>query len=370
MSDHAPLRALLIGLGGMGRAWLRTLLASHDVELAGVADLDPNVAKAALDDAQVSGVPVASTLAELVDEVPAADFVVDVTIPEAHYPVTMEALQRRLPVLGEKPLAASLSEAVEMVAAAQAYDTLFMVSQNRRYDPNLFAFRRAVRQLGRLGILTADFFKAPHFGGFRDAMDHPLVLDMAIHTFDAMRFVTGVDPVAVYCDEFNPAWSWYAGDAASTAIFEMADGSRCVYTGSWCSAGLETSWNSAWRASGEYGAAVWDGEGAPTVEIVRGEDDEAGTHGPGATDREASPDQQPRPGIAGSLHDFVQAMRTGTRPMCEARDNLMSLAMVHAAIESAKSGRRVVIADVLAQAYAQARQRATGPVAEALPSPE
>src|SRR5690606_26213183 len=117
-----------------------------------------------------------------------------------------------------------------------------------RYDANLVAFRRLLRRLGRIGILTTQFFKAPRFGGFRDAMAHPLVLDMAIHSFDSARYLLGVDPVAVYCDEHNPAWSWYAGDAASTAIFEMADGSRYVYTGSWCSPGLETSWNAAWRA--------------------------------------------------------------------------------------------------------------------------
>jgi hypothetical protein len=30
---------------------------------------------------------------------------------------------------------------------------------------------------------------------------------MAIHTFDAARFLSQADPVAVYCEEFNPAWS-------------------------------------------------------------------------------------------------------------------------------------------------------------------
>lgn len=79
------------------------------------------------------------------------------------------------------------------------------------------------------GILTADFFIGAHFGGFRDAMPSPLLLDMAIHTFDAARYLSGADPLAVYCDEFNPAWSWYAGNACATAIFEMTGGLRYVY---------------------------------------------------------------------------------------------------------------------------------------------
>ena len=352
-----PIRVLQVGAGGMGRTWLRTLLSYDEVELVGLADLDVARAKAALDETGAPDVPTARTLEELLDQV-AADVVVDVTVPEAHHPVTMQALRRGLPVLGEKPLAASLAEALELVAASRAYGRLFMVSQSRRYDANLVAFRGLIRQLGRIGILTTHFFKAPRFGGFRDAMEHPLVLDMAIHSFDSARYLLGVDPVAVYCDEHNPAWSWYAGDAASTAIFEMADGSRYVYTGSWCSPGLETSWNAAWRASGEYGSAVWDGDGPPTVEIVDGRQ-------AAADDAE---DADRHPGIAGSLREFVHAVRTGTTPMGEAADNVLSLAMVHAAIESSRSRQRVVVADVLERAHAEALERATGEVRDVLAS--
>lgn len=35
-------------------------------------------------------------------------------------------------------------------------------------------------------------------------MDHPLLLDMAVHAFDAARWFLGADPVGVYCEEFNP----------------------------------------------------------------------------------------------------------------------------------------------------------------------
>ena len=40
-------------------------------------------------------------------------------------------------------------------------------------------------------------------------MESPLLLDMAIHTFDQARFITGADALSVYCHEFNPAGSWY-----------------------------------------------------------------------------------------------------------------------------------------------------------------
>jgi predicted dehydrogenase len=48
-------------------------------------------------------------------------------------------------------------------------------------------------------------------------------------------------------------------------------------------------------------------------------------------------------GIAGSLRDFLRALKTGATPMGECHDNIKSLAMVFAAIESAAAGRRVVL---------------------------
>ncbi|MBM7789232.1 Gfo/Idh/MocA family protein [Tenggerimyces flavus] len=352
MTDR-PLRALLVGAGGMGRGWSQALARNGDVQLVGIADIDDARAEE-LAHTHDHDVATAKTLDHLLETTIEADFVVDVTIPEAHHAVTMTALNAGLPVLGEKPLAATLPEALELVATAEATQTLFMVSQNRRYIDTIKTFKAYTQRLGALGAVVANFFKAPHFGGFRDEMAHPLILDMAIHTFDGARFLTDQDPVAVYCDEYNPPWSWYAGDAATTAIFELIGGLRFVYTGSWCSPGQETSWNSAWRVSGANGTAQWDGDNAPTLELT---DDSTDT--PDVQTMEHS-------GLDGSLREFVEAVRNGSTPMGECHDNVVSLAMVHAAIVSATTQQCVLIADVLEQARTEALTRATGPALDVL----
>ena len=64
---------------------------------------------------------------------------------------------------------------------------------------------------GAIGAPTsihADFFVAPHFGGFREEMHHVLLLDMAIHTFDAARYMVNGEPESVYCQEWEPKNSW------------------------------------------------------------------------------------------------------------------------------------------------------------------
>jgi predicted dehydrogenase len=281
----------------------------------------------------VSGASVVPVAAEA-----EADAVIDVTAPPAHRTVNTQALLAGLPVLCEKPIAPTVAETMSLIAAAELSGQLLMTSQSRRYYPQLARLKDIVAGLGDVGLVTTEFFKAPRFGGFRDVMDDPLLVDMAIHQFDVARFLLGAEARSVDCRSFNPSWSWYRGDAAASAEFEFDGGARYVYTGSWCSPGLETSWNGAWRVSGAHGSATWDGEGEPASdpEVPAGEVSTT------------------RPEIAGALDEFVAALRNGDTPSGEVHSNVHTVAMVEAAVRSSRTGARVVIDDVLESAYCSA----------------
>lgn len=323
----------------MGKAWARNLASNERTQVAGWVDIRPGAVDAAVEELGLAGVTSHDDVHQALSDVK-PDFLVDVTTPESHHSVTLASMEAGVPVLGEKPMASSMEEAREMVAASERAGRLYMVSQSRRYDAHLSAFRRLISEnIGAPGILNADFFLGPHFGGFRDEMQSPLLLDMAIHTMDAARFLTGADPVSVYCDEFNPAWSWYKGNAAALAIFEMTGGLRYTYRGCWCSEGRHTSWEADWRAVGPGGTVTWNG-----FDDIRGE----AVEGAGrffSQFRALAPvqDEQVKPGIEGSLEEFLYALDTGATPMGECHDNIKSLAMVFGAIESAKTGERIPI---------------------------
>ncbi|GLH96315.1 Gfo/Idh/MocA family protein [Phytohabitans aurantiacus] len=333
-----PLRVVIVGAGGMGRAWLATVADSPDTTLTGIADLDVALARRAADAAGLPDLPVGTDAVALARQT-GAQAMINVTVPEAHHPVTTAALFAGLPVLGEKPAAENVSRALSLAAAAEVTGELFMVSQSRRWNPQLARLREMVARLGRIGTVSTSFFRSERFGGFRERMAYPLLVDMAIHAFDSARFLLGAEPVTAYCQSYNPPWSWYAGDANATVVFEMDGGTRYVYDGSWCSPGAPTSWNGAWRVSGEMGTASWDGDHDPILD---------------AEGQTGQPTGPPYSGIAGALQVFVRALRTGEPPSGEVHENVMSLAMVESAVRSAASGRLERVDDVLRQAHAQA----------------
>jgi len=335
-ADRLPV--VVVGAGAMGREWIRMLAASPHAQPVGVVDLDLGLAESAVASFGLADAVVGASVAEVAERA-GAEAVVNVTVPQAHRVVNEEALRAGFPVLCEKPLAPTVAEALRQVALADLTGGLLMVSQSRRYFNHLAAFRGAVRELGPLAAVHAEFFHADHEPGFREQMAYPLLVDMSIHHFDQLRYVAGDEPIAVRCSSWNPPWSWFAGDAAATAEFELASGARFSYAGSRCTPGLQTSWNADWHAYGERGAAAWDGDSVVTVDA----------------DGVGFEVQDRLEGIQGSLEEFVNALRTGTTPQNEVRSNVLSLAMVEGAIRSGeRSGERVVLAELLEESLAQA----------------
>lgn len=321
----------------MGKAWARNVRDHFpEVEIAAWVDIVPGAAERAIEEIGLSGARPFTDQAEAMRESD-AEFLIDVSIPEAHEGVTIAALEAGLDVIGEKPMAPTLAAARRMVEIAERHGRTFMVSQSRRFDANLAAYHSLIAaELGDLGLLTTDFFIGAHFGGFRDEMASVLLLDMAIHTFDQARAISGRDAISVYAEEFNPAWSWYQGASGATCLFEMEDGVRFEYRGLWSAEGCPTSWQGSWRAVGSEGSALWDGEGDVGGEIVA---ERGGFH---SGVRRVRPAIEPVPmGIHGSLTEFLTARSQGRTPISNARDNLNSLMMVLAAVESSRLGRRV-----------------------------
>lgn len=341
---------IVVGAGGMGRAWMDTIARRNDTRVSAIVDVMPGAAESA---ARERGwdIPTPSGLDEALRL--GADVVLNVTVPEAHFDVSSAALRAGVPVLSEKPVTPTVHEALALAALSRATGLLLAASQSRRHSAGIRAFKDALAGFGGAAQLETRFFQNPRFGGFRDRMEHPLLVDMAIHSFDQARFLLDAEPASVYCEAFNPGWSWYRGAAAAEAVFRFDDGSRFSYSGSWCADGLTTSWNGEWRGSAGAGTATWDGE----TEVLA-----QGRTGPVASvelDAESE-------GLDAALDEFVAALDGGPAPSGEIHRNVWSVAMVEASVTSARRGAPVSFADVFADARQAAIARADGEVADLL----
>lgn len=336
------LRVVLVGCGGMSGAWLNVATQMDEIDMVGLVDIREEAARSRAEQYGLHDALIGTDLKAMLDQT-SPDIVFDCTTPNAHAPVTLEALRHGCHVLGEKPMVDSMENARKVVNAAQEAGKLFAVIQNRRYNPAIRRLRNFLTSdaIGNMTTVDCDFYIGAHFGGFRDHMEHVLLLDMAIHTFDAARFITASDPVSVYCKEWNPSGSWYDHDASAIAVFEMTDGIVYTYRGSWCSEGLNTSWESDWRIIGENGSVKWDGGGGFEAQIVA----ETGGFHSSWKNVDVPPYEEhgKTGGHQGLIHEFVHCVQTGDTPETTCTDNIKSLAMVFGAIESSRLGKRVSI---------------------------
>jgi len=331
-------RVIVVGAGAISNGWFKALKAEK-VRVAAVVDIDASAASKQVA-CHALEAPTSDNLHKTLRQVQ-ADFVLDLTPPQAHCSVVCTALRAGYHVLGEKPMAPTLAQARKMVRTAEQTQRMYMLDQTRRWMATTDQVQRMLAS-GKIGDLTTvhcDYFMAPHLTGFRTRMASPLLMDMAIHHFDLARAVTGLDAVSVYAREFNPANSWFDGDASAVCIFEMDKGVVFTYRGSWCAEGFSTGWCGTWRFIGTKGTIIFEKEQPPQGQV--------GSKRRGwlwATRDIKTPARRIRhESLHGALREMLTYLRTGKAPQTQCHDNIKSLAMVFAAMESSRKGKPVPI---------------------------
>lgn len=164
-------RAAVIGVGHLGRHHARILSTLEGVDL--VAVVDTNAERASAISAS-TGVPAVTDYREVLDKIDA----VSIAVPtELHRDIALPFLERGVAALVEKPIARSLAEADELVAAAHKSGAVLGVGQTERYNPAVAAV---------LPLVTSPRFIEVHrLGAFPDrSLDIDVVFDLMIHDLD------------------------------------------------------------------------------------------------------------------------------------------------------------------------------------------
>jgi len=140
--------------------------------LEAVADVTP--ARLALARADFPGVRVYATWNELLEKEKSLDFVDIAAPPVDHAPIALAGLARGLHVLCEKPLAWSLPQAREMLAAARAARRVLFPCHNYRYAQVVRAVGETLAEghLGPVSALTLSTFRNTHAKGVPEWNTH------------------------------------------------------------------------------------------------------------------------------------------------------------------------------------------------------
>ncbi len=140
----------LVGYGFGGRVFHAPLLAAASgVEFAGVVTRSPERRAELMDDHP--GTPAFDSLADLAAA--GAQAVAISTPAETHIPLALEAIERGLAVVVDKPFALDAAQARTALDAAEAAGAVLSVYQNRRWDSDLLTVRRLLER-GELGEVT------------------------------------------------------------------------------------------------------------------------------------------------------------------------------------------------------------------------
>jgi len=195
VSRPRRLRAGVVGLGMMGRNHVRVWDEEvPGVTLAAVADPDAAAVERATTGRRAIGYHSVTDMLEREQ----LDLVSIVAPTSLHLPVALDALAAGAHVLVEKPIAATREEALEMIAAAERAGRLLTVGHIERFNPAIRELRRRLAD-GELGRIFQ--IKATRLGPFPARIrDVGVVVDLAPHDIDIMRYLVGAEPVRLYAE--------------------------------------------------------------------------------------------------------------------------------------------------------------------------
>src|SRR5579862_7638195 len=222
----SALRVGVIGVGVMGSNHARVLAEFPGVELAGVADPDRKCAHfvgSTLGCAAVSGVD------ELLDlKIDAATIAAPTHL---HHDIALSCIARGVHVMVEKPIASSVEEGRDIIAAARHAGLTLMVGHVERFNPAVEAIKEAIRNEDILSIAIT------RVGPFPPRMSNVgVVIDLAVHDIDLIRWFTDSEIV-----EVQPQLSSAVAEREDIALLQFRTASGVL-------AHINTNWLTPFKA--------------------------------------------------------------------------------------------------------------------------
>lgn len=349
-------RVIQVGTGGQGAHWCSTYLpenvADGLIDVVAAVDVDPAQHENATQHLGVDADQCYTDVATAFEAVE-ADACTIVIPPWLHEEVVEAAIEHDLHILSEKPIADSLKASVRIAEKVSRADLKMGVTMSHRFDRDKTSLRRQLQRSDSgpldyiVGRFTCNARSYGTWGAFRHEMEDVLMIEGAVHQLDFIADMAGSRCETVYADTWCPDWAEYEGDVQALVQLRFENGTRATWEGAKANAVTLNGWNSDYlRAECRDETLVLDDR-----ELVRYPYDPEQEGVVGGRSTEGTPvalDEQDKWGNTWLIEQFVDWL-DGDEPMAtNVQNNLQSMALIAAAMESSQTGEPVSVQSLLA----------------------
>lgn len=356
-------RMIQVGTGGMGNGWCHRFLPKAVeaglIEVVAAVDVVPAMLVNAREGL---GLPAERCYTDIEEAFSThkADFCTVVVPPAFHESIIDAGLKHGLHILSEKPIADTVVGSCRIAGKVSRAGRTMGVTMSHRFDQDKTTLRDAIRDpaSGELdylvGRFTDDCREYGRWGAFRHDIVDPLMIEGAVHHLDILADLAGAPCTTIYARTWNPRWGEFGGDSQALVTMDFANGRHATYEGATSNALRLNGWGQEYvRAECEHATVVLDHrrvERFPALSSAERSTERRAGQG------EEIPllDADHSWSHSWLIEQFVAWLDGGPAMETNVEDNLQSVALIFAAIESSRTGRPVDVQAFLAEARAAA----------------
>jgi len=349
-----------VGTGGFGGAWCQSFLPPNVkeglIEVVAAVDINPESLKNAQAHLGLRPEQCYTDISRTFDE-NKADFCAIIVPPAHHESVVDVALAHDMHILSEKPIADTMAASARIAAKVRSAGKKMGVTMSHRFDQDKTTLRNEIRS-GRHGALdylvcrfTCDCRRFGSWGRFRHEIKDALLIEGAVHHLDILADMCGGLCDTIYAQTWNPRWGEFRGDSQALATMAMGNGTRAFYEGAKANAVGFNGWCREYiRAECEGATLITSKRRVERFPYDSSKKWNEQTEGQG---QEVPLIQQPKWANTWLIEKFVKWLDGGEPMETNVEDNLQSVALVFAGIESSRTGAPVKVQEFLETAKRQ-----------------
>jgi UDP-N-acetylglucosamine 3-dehydrogenase len=310
------LKVGVIGIGSMGINHARVYSQMKNVDLVGIADTDEERAE---DAARLHGTIAYKNYKDLLDQgLDGVSIVVPTTL---HKKVALEAIERGINILVEKPIAGTVENAEIMIRAAREKGVKLMVGHIERFNPAIMALKNEIKN-ERFGKIVS--ISSTRVGPFEQRIrDVGIILDLGVHDIDIMSYLYSENVKEVFATAGSVVHQF---EDYASILLKFQNGNAGVIKTNWLTPHKMRSLS----VTGTKGIAYVDNiksslevyNGAPKIDV----------------------DVEKVEPLRNELEHFVDCLANGAEPSVNGEDGKAALLVALSAIESYKTGKVVEVA--------------------------